>query len=182
MIHGPGYVQRSNHAATDGIPRWYAVETQPQRETMAETHLQRLSVQVWCPRYRQRVILHGYRREVTRPLFPGYLFAAFDFGRAFRAVHHAHGVRGVVTFGNEPAEVAAALLASIEARMKDGYVVVEPTPLREGQRVEIIAGAFQGFTGLFQSRMSGAERVTILLDTLRYNARMTIDRAAVRPV
>jgi transcriptional antiterminator RfaH len=166
----------------DGIPPWYAVETQPQRETVAETHLRRFCAQVLCPRYRERVILHGYRREVTRPLFPGYLFAAFDYGRAFRAVHYAHGVRGVVTFGNEPAEVPAALLASIEARTKDGYVVVEPPPLREGQRIEIIAGVFQGFTGIFQSRLSGAERVTILLDTLRYNARMTVDRAAVRPL
>ncbi len=80
---------------------WYVVHTQPQREAVAETSLQRVCERVFCPRYRQRVILHGYRREVTRPLFPSYLFAAFDRGRDFQ----------VVTFSfdpSEPSELAAA--------------------------------------------------------------------------
>ncbi|MFQ5668318.1 MAG: transcription termination/antitermination protein NusG [Candidatus Binatia bacterium] len=159
---------------------WYAVQTQPRREEVAETHLRRLCAQVCCPRYRQRVILHGYRREVARPLFPGYLFAAFDWARVFRAVHYAHGVRCVVTFGGKPAEVPATVLASLEARMTNGYVVVQPAPLKDGQRVEIIAGPFKGFTGVFDAHRSSAERVAILLDTLKYNARMMVDRAAIR--
>ena len=159
--------------------RWYAVATQPRREDLAAGQLRQLCRQVCWPRYRHRALLHGYRREVTRPLFPGYLFAAFD-ASVFRAVHYAHGVRGVVRFGDEPAVVPPEILASIMARMTTGYVVVEPAGLHDGQRVEILAGPFKGFTGVFDIRRSSLERVAILLDTLAYSARLMVDRAGIR--
>ena len=165
----------------DEGPRWYAVATQPRREDLAEEQLQRLCSQVCCPRYRRRAIVHGYRREVTQPLFPGYLFAAFD-ASVFRAVHYAHGVRGVVRFGDEPAVVPPEVLASITARMTNGYIVVQPAGLHDGQRVEILAGPFKGFTGVFDVRRSSMERVAILLDTLQYSARLMVERAGIRPL
>lgn len=160
---------------------WYVIHTQPRREDVAEVNLQGLCAGVFCPRYRRRGILHGYVRELVRPLFPSYLFAAFE-PRDFRAVHYAHGVRGVVAFGGEPAVVPADLLANIEARMQNGYVVLLPPQLEPGQRVEIVAGSFRGYTGIFQAGLKGAERVAILLDTLKYQARVVLDRAAVCPL
>jgi transcriptional antiterminator RfaH len=161
---------------------WFAVQTQPRRESAAEGTLRRLGISVFLPCYRERAILHGYRREVVRPLFSGYLFAAFDPAASLRMVHYAHGVRAVVMFGGEPASVPVALLEAIEARMQDGYVRLAPPALRAGQRVEIIAGPLAGMTGIFQADTGRAERVAILLDTLRYNARAVLDRVAVRAV
>ncbi len=160
---------------------WFAVHTQAGREQVAEIHLQRQCQRVFCPRYRQRVILHGYRREVIRPLFPGYLFAAFDPMRDFKSVHYARGVRGVVVLGGGPAEVPGELLHTIRAGMQDGFVVLHPPSLPLGQRVEITAGPFKGYTGILAA-CSGTERVAILLDALKYNGRAIIDRAAVRAV
>lgn len=161
---------------------WFAVHIQAGRENLAEAHLRRWCQRVFCPRYRQRVILHGYRREVTRPLFPGYLFAAFDPVRDFKAVHYARGVRGVVAFGNQPAEVPADLLLRIQSAMRDGFVTLQPRALHAGERVEITAGPFKGYMGIFVAERSGATRVAILLDALKFNACAVIDRAAVRPV
>jgi transcriptional antiterminator RfaH len=161
---------------------WFAVQTQPRRESAAEGTLRRLGISVFLPRYRERAILHGYRCDVVRPLFSGYLFAAFDPAESLRMVHYAHGVRAVVMFGGEPASVPVALLTAIEARMQDGYVRLAPPALSVGQRVEIIAGPLAGMTGIFQADTSRAERVAILLDTLQYNARVVLDRIAVRAV
>jgi transcription antitermination factor NusG len=161
---------------------WFAIHTQAGRETVAAAHLRLKCERVFFPRYRQRVILHGYRREVVRPLFPGYLFAAFDPARELKGVHYARGVRGVVAFGSCPAEVPVELLHGIEAGMHDGFVVLQPVPLRVGERVEITAGPLKGYTGIFAAERSGAERVAILLDTLKFNASAIVDRAAVRPV
>ncbi|MFN8625592.1 MAG: transcription termination/antitermination NusG family protein [Candidatus Binatia bacterium] len=161
---------------------WYVVHTQPRREHLAEVNLRPYCPGLFCPRYRHRGILHGYVREIVRPLFPNYLFAAFDAGKDFRAVHYAHGVRGVVAFGGELAVVPPGLLASIESHMHNGCVVLAPPALEPGQRVEIVAGSFQGYTGIFQEGLKGADRVAILLDTLKYQARVVLDRAAVAPV
>jgi transcriptional antiterminator RfaH len=161
---------------------WYVVQMQPRREHVAEANLRAFCPGLFCPRYRRRGILHGYVREIVRPLFPNYLFAAFDARKDFRAVHYAHGVHGVVAFGGALAIVPPDLLASIEAHMQHGYVVLSPAPLEPGQRVEIVAGSFQGYTGIFQAGLKGSERVTILLDTLKYQARVVLDRAAVAPI
>jgi transcriptional antiterminator RfaH len=161
---------------------WFAVQTQPRRESAAEATMQRLGVSVFLPRYRQRTILHGYRCEVVRPLFPGYLFASFDPVESFHAVHYAHGVRGIVTFGDEPAEVAEELLTGIRRRMQGDFVKLDPPQIQPGQRVEIVAGPFAGYTGIFQETLSGAERVAILLDQLSFNARAVLDRDYIRAV
>lgn len=161
---------------------WFAVHTQPGREAVAEAYLQSRCARVFCPRYRRRVILHGYRRDVVRPLFSGYLFAAFDPGRDFRSVHYARGIRGVVVVGGQPAEVPVELLRGIEERMRDGFVILQPPPLRVGQAVEITTGPLRGYTGIFAAQMRGADRVAILLDTWKYSARAIVDRAAVRAV
>ena len=166
----------------DGAAAWYAVHAQPRREDVAEAQLRTLGVRTFWPRHRQRVILHGYKREVIRPLFPGYLFAAFDVRRDFRAVHYACGVRGVVLVGREPAEVPADLLEGIRARMQDGLVVLRPEPFRQGQRLEIVAGPFRGYSGIFEAHLRGDERVAILLEALQYSARIIVDRAAVEAV
>lgn len=168
-------------AGGDLLLPWYAVQTQPHREGIAEMRLRTLGADVLCPHYRRRVILHGYRREVVRPLFPGYLFAAFDAARDLRTVHFAQGVRGVLCFGGEPTVVPRELIANIVARMgDDGCVALVPPPLRPGQRVEVTAGLLKGYTGIFDAERSDAERVVILLDTLNYNARALLDRDAVQ--
>jgi transcriptional antiterminator RfaH len=177
-----GFVASERLAVDAAETPWFAVQTQPRREEVAEAHLARLGAPTLCPRYRRRVILHGYRRDVVRPLFPGYVFAAFDPRRGLKAVHYARGVRGVVMIGGEPAEAPADLIRGLAARMRDGFVVLEPPRLTVGQRVEITYGPFEGYTGIFQEETGGAERVAILLDTLSYNARAVLDRAAVRAV
>lgn len=159
---------------------WYVVQTQARRESVAESCLTGFCRAVFYPRYRARVSVHGYRREVARPLFPGYLFAAFDVARRLRAVNYAYGVRRVLQSGGWPAEVAAELVAAIEARMRDGYVVLDPPPLSPGQRVEVVEGPLRGYTGIFQGDLSGARRVVILLDLLRSNTEVIVAREAIR--
>jgi transcriptional antiterminator RfaH len=160
---------------------WYAIRTQPRREAVAETWLANFCDEVFCPRHKVRVNVHGYRREVPRPLFPSYLFAAFDPARNLRAVRYCHGVRDVVRFGQELARVPEDLLRAIRARMREGYVVLDPPPLRPGQRVEVTEGPFRGYQGIFQRELTGGRRVAILLDTLRMSARAILEREAVRP-
>ena len=117
----------------DDVP-WYVVHTQPRREHVAEANLRAVCPRLLCPRYRRRGILHGYVREIVRPLFPNYLFAAFDAGKDFRAVHYAHGVRGVVAFGGELAVVPPELLVSIETHMQIVFIGVQVQENRRLQR------------------------------------------------
>ncbi len=60
------------------IKGWFLVHTKPHSEKLAETHLQQLGVEIFCPLIKQEKIIRRKRRSVISPLFPGYLFAKFD--------------------------------------------------------------------------------------------------------
>ena len=59
-------------------PRWYVVQTQVHAENRAAANLLRQGYEVYLPRYLKRR-RHARRVEtVPMPLFPRYLFVAFD--------------------------------------------------------------------------------------------------------
>ena len=53
---------------------WYAVQTQPNRENLAVSDLERQGFDVWLPRI-ERIIRHARQiRRVKRPLFRSYCY------------------------------------------------------------------------------------------------------------
>lgn len=48
--------------------------------------------------------------------------------------------------------------------------------LKPGDEVEICEGSLKGISGVFQSGLKGSERVLILLNTLSYQASLSIER------
>jgi transcription antitermination factor NusG len=96
-----------------------------------------------------------------------------------RAVKYAHGVRGIVTFGEKPTPVDDEIIAIIETRMRDGVVRIEPT-FQPGDQVLVESGPLRGFVGIFERQMSGTERVVILLEAISYQARFVVDRVCLK--
>ena len=85
---------------------WYAVQTQPNRENLAVTHLERQGFDVWLPRI-ERIIRHARQaKRVRRPLFPGYLFINLDLETArWRTINGTVGVKNIVKCGHTPSVV-----------------------------------------------------------------------------
>ena len=153
---------------------WYAVNTQPRREEVAELNLRRLGVETFFPRIREERVIRRRREVVTGPLFPGYLFARFDLATSFRAVNYARGVKQVVSFGAVPAPVDEEVLDAIKARLEDGFVRLSPPALRPGQAVRIEEGPLRGLDAVFERELTGRQRVVLLLRALAYDARVVV--------
>jgi len=147
---------------------WYCVRSQPRQEHVAAAHLQRLmNIDVFCPRIRfKKQRRDGGAQSVTQALFPGYLFAKFSFDLDHRMVRFAHGVRGLVHFGEKYPALPEGLIASIRESIGDEPVKELSTPLSEGMPVTIVMGSFRGFSAVITSIRSSVERVRVLLDFL----------------
>jgi len=158
---------------------WHAVHIKPNQESLATLSLQRLGVETFHPRLKQTKLVRRRRQDVIRPLFPGYLFARFDGKAQYRAVNYAAGVQRVIAWGADPAIVDDALIASIRSRMRDGCVIVSPSPFLPGQTVRIIEGPLQGLEAVFERELSDEQRIIVLMQTLAYKARVVIDRGSV---
>jgi transcription elongation factor/antiterminator RfaH len=159
---------------------WYAVHTKPRQEDIAEASLHELGLQTFSPRLKERKIVRGVRQDVVKPLFPGYIFTKFRCDQWLRAVKYARGVRRVVGAGDVPTPVDEEIVHIIHSRMKGGYVMIEPPPLRPGDAVVVEEGPLRGFVGIFERQMKGSERVVVLLNTIKFQARVILEREELR--
>lgn len=147
---------------------WYAVYTQPHRESVAREHLERQGFEVFAPLYIKRR-RHARRVEdVPAPLFPRYIFAAFDAADAgWRVIRSTRGVVDLVRSGTDPVPVPASILKGISSRFdENGFVVLaRDAGLVPGARVRIEAGPFAEYEAIFQTERDD-ERVVVLLSLL----------------
>jgi transcriptional antiterminator RfaH len=154
---------------------WFAIQTRVSSEKIAECSLQQLGSETMLPLLRRDPKSWRTRRNPTKALFPGYLFASLNLATQLRAAAHAHGVIRVVTAGGRPLPVATHIIESLRTRMDaSGCVALDLEPFRRGEIVRITAGPFEGWHGVFDGRLSDARRLVILLETL-HQGRLIVD-------
>ena len=162
-------------------PRWYVVQSQPNAERKAVSHLQRQGFVTYLPRYlKQR--RHARRVELTpAPLFPRYLFVAIELaGQRWRCIHSTIGVSQLVTIGDLPAAVPDQVIEALRARQDaSGYIQLAKTPyFRRGEKIRVLDGAFADFLGLYDG-IQDSDRVAILLDLLGRKVRVSVNAVSV---
>jgi transcriptional antiterminator RfaH len=163
-------------------PCWYAIHTRPKDEERANRNLIAWGIEAFAPRIR------GYRyNEYTRkptalikPLFPGYIFARFNARTLLHKVYYTRGVHSVVSFNDSPFPVRHDEISLIQSRMDENGFVRMNDELNPGDEVTIKSGAFEGLNGIFDREINGKERVMIFLSAIKYQARVTIERALIQ--
>lgn len=163
-------------------PRWYAVRANPQQEERAAANLCAWGVEAFSPRLKQgrRNEFTGATTYVGRPMFPGYIFARFDAASLLAKVWYTRGVQSVVGFGASPSPIDDGVIELLQSQVgEDGFVRLGGE-LRQGDKIVITEGPLKDFVGVFERGLKGSDRVMVLLDTVSYQGRMTVERDAVK--
>jgi transcription antitermination factor NusG len=84
-------------------------------------------------------------------------------------------VRKVVEFGSGPVELDTAMIDAIKERLIDGYVTPHPESFKTGQVVHIKGGPLAGLEAVFMREMTDRNRVLLLLNTLGFHAKVTLN-------
>jgi transcription antitermination factor NusG len=151
---------------------WYVVSAKLRREKFAAVELARRGVEVFLP---QLVLING-REGRVRPLFPGYLFANLRLPVDARRVVWTPGVRKLVTFEGEAPPLPPDAVAFLRAQAgPDGLIAVRPRPLPVGHRVRVTDGPLAGLVGIIENPPDARGRVSVLMDILRTQTRVSID-------
>ena len=161
---------------------WYCLKSRPKHEHIATAHLRQMpGVEVFCPRLRfKRPTVRG-ARWFQEAMFPGYLFARFNFIERHKEVGYAMGVSGILRFGERYASISEETLLSLRSHTDDAHVAVIEPVVREGDSVTIVAGAMTGIEGVVTHFLSGRERVRVLLEFLGREMHAEVDKSAVLP-
>ena len=146
--------------------RWYAVATQPGRETLAKAHLEQQDFVCVLP-MQERTVRHARRVSIARrSFFPGYLFVALDLGvDRWRSVNGTVGVRHIISSGDRPVAVPQGIVESLQEAMDEAGLIGIETHGSKGDKVTMQKGPFAGMVGEWD-RMQGSQRVRVLLSML----------------
>lgn len=157
--------------------RWYAVQAQPGRESLALLHLARQNFASFCP-MRSKTRRIG-RRRVTAPapFFPGYLFVSLDLDRCqWRSINGTLGVRRLVMFGTggRPAPLPLGFVERL-LELSHGGRLGGGDQLKAGETVRIVGGPLDDLCGVLDTANDN-DRVRVLLSLLGKETRVTLRR------
>lgn len=159
---------------------WLCARTFPGREDFAQRSIETLGFETYLPKY-EKSVSHARRRQlVPRPLFPGYLFAAASHATGGAgAINRCPGVTSVLGGPGGQMRVHESLIEELRAReTTSGLIAMSAGRFRPGQKVQVIAGAFSGFTAIFVEA-NDERRVGILIDLLGKSHRVSLCSSAL---
>lgn len=145
---------------------WFLAQLKPNCANIADKNLKRQGFQTFLPVEEKTAERKGKFVTSLKPLFPGYIFVAFDAALDFwRSVNSTYGITRLVSFGKEPQAVPNDLVSKLMARCDDTGKLLPPKILKPGDTVKLTTGPFANFVAEVE-RITPDKRVWILMDLL----------------
>jgi transcription antitermination factor NusG len=159
---------------------WYAVCTRHQHEKAAAKILEYKEFEILLPVYKARRRWQDRVKEISVPLFPGYLFV--KSGReGYLPILTTPGVSSIVGCGGRPATIPFSEIEGIR-RIVQSTLRVEPHPfLRSGDRVRVKYGPIAGVEGILL-RSKNVARLVLSVEMLGKSAAVEVDATHVERV
>lgn len=162
--------------------RWFLAQVKPNCAAVAEKNLQRQGFETFLPKDEETRQRNGKFVTTTRPLFPGYIFVAFDVARGlWRAVNSTYGITRLVSFGREPAAVPQDLVTQLMLRCDTKGKLLAPELLQPGDQVKLTKGPFAHFVAEVE-KIESDRRVWVLMDIMGGEKRVAVREDQLRAV
>ena len=157
---------------------WFALRVKPRHEKSVSASLRSRNVESLLPLYLTRNRWKDRYKEVSLPLFPGYVFSRFEYGNRSE-IFRTPGLIDIVRFGDTPLPVDPAEMESLQRLVESG-LACEPYPaIGVGEQVEICAGPFCGQSGLV-TEIRSKLRLVLSVSLLQRSVLVEFDREWVR--
>jgi transcription antitermination factor NusG len=159
---------------------WFAVCTRHQHEKTAARILEYKEFEVFLPLYKARHRWKDRIKEVSLPLFPGYLFVREGFKR-WLAILTTPGVSSIVSCGGQPAAIPFSEIEGVK-RVVESTLRVEPHPfLKSGDWVRVKDGPIAGVEGILL-RKKNIARLVLSVEMLGKSAAVEVDAIHVERI
>ncbi|MEO8204549.1 MAG: transcription termination/antitermination NusG family protein [Chthoniobacterales bacterium] len=163
-------------------PHWHCLRVRPKQESSSAASLRlEAGIEVFSPRIRFKRARKTGVAWVNEAMFPGYIFAYFDYVTKYRHVLSIGGVACIVKFGGEPAIVAPEIIADIRHAIADKETIEIQDEIQTGQEINVISGPFRGIRALVTRVMPAKDRIAVLLEVLGMEREVELQTDTVLP-
>jgi len=161
---------------------WFLAQFKPNCHRIAERNLVRQGFQSFLPMQEETRRVRGKFTTFMRPLFPGYLFVAFDKAHGgWQAVNSTYGITRLVSAGKTPVEVPLNLVSQLMQRCDTAGKLLPPKLLSPGDQVIINKGPFVEFIATIEA-LASDRRVWVLLEFMGQKTRVAVPADQLRTV
>jgi transcriptional antiterminator RfaH len=118
-------------------------------------------------------------RNVSAPLFPGYIFVILNLSRdRWRSVNYATGVASLIMGVEQPMPVPPDVVEALIARRESSGTIRLDHDLEVGERVRILSGPFAETLCRIE-HLDDRGRVRVLLEIMGGQVVAQVDRSAL---
>lgn len=169
-------------AFNDCEANWFLAQLKPNCAKIADKNLKRQGFQTFLPMEEETRQRNGKLVTTMRPLFPGYIFVAFNAARGFwRTVNSTYGITRLVSFGKEPTAVPLNLVAQLMMRCDAKGKLLPPKLLKPGDQVTLTKGPFVNFAAEVE-KIAPDRRIWVLIELMGGQTRVAVGVDQLRVV
>ena len=145
---------------------WAILQFKPNAYKLAERNLNQQGFETFLPFEEVTKYKNEQFISTQRPLFPGYMFVAFERKNTpwFR-IHSTYGVSKLLTLNSEPYLVPNTLITDIMARCNQAGVLLPQKQFSKDDSVCLVSGPFDNFLATVES-IDENQRVWVLIDLM----------------
>jgi transcriptional antiterminator RfaH len=163
------------------MTNWYAVQSKPRQELIAEQNLQRQGFATYLPRIRLRKRKRNKWVDAVEPLFPRYLFIQVDPDQnSLAPVRSTLGVAKLVRFGQLLRPVPDTVIDYIRQHEdpETQQRHAETWTHQPGDTLEVLEGPFSNLTGIYQMPL-GEDRALLLIELMGRSNSVAVAKEAL---
>lgn len=166
----------------DSGTSWFLAQLKPNCANIADKNLKRQGFKTFLPMDEETRQLDGKFVTAMRPLFPGYIFVAFDVAHGlWRRVNSTYGITRLVSFGKEPSAVPLDLVSQLMLRCDAQGKLLTPKLLNPGDQVTMTKGPFANFVAEVE-KIAPDRRVWVLMEIMGAQTRVAVGADQLRSV
>lgn len=166
----------------DGTTRWFLAQLKPNCQRIAQRNLAQQGVQTFLPLREETRRHKGKFHSALKPLFPGYIFVAFDAALGgWNAINSTYGITRLVCFGEKPVAVPPELVSQLILRCDAAGKLLPPKLLKPGDQVLLATGPFANLVAKIEA-IAPDRRVWVLMDFLGGQTRVAVNLEQLRTV
>jgi transcriptional antiterminator RfaH len=159
----------------DLLKKWFILQFKPNSHRLAERNLHRQGFESFLPLH--EITKHKYNRYVSdlRPLFPGYMFVAFNPASApWKQINCTIGVSKLVSFGDQPNPVPLDLISGLMLRCNADGKLLPSKVLKKGDSVQLLVGPFTDYIAKVET-IDAKQRIWVLMELMGRITRISVD-------
>jgi transcription antitermination factor NusG len=159
---------------------WYALQVHANYERRVADLLVEKGYECYVPLLQCRRQWSDRVKELSLPLFPGYVFCELDVENRLPVLVTPR-VRGFVGAGKQPLAIPDEELAMVRTVVSSGLMSGPHAYLNVGQRVLIERGPLAGVKGTL-IELKGSARVVVSIELLQRSIAAQVETSWVRPI